>query len=325
MKKSIKHILLFLLAAWCLLILIYISVTISASIILGANDNQDFLYFLLHGAVNHGIAIVLMLTLIIAVAISIMPRRWWQWLLLTLAVGNVAVILGYALFLPKSQPCTAQMMADHYTSHLQEMNNLANHIRRNLPQRPLDSMKFGEDAAFIESYEFDEAGRFLRLVAGSPDFRGHDFLKKFAAEHNQDDVYPECSMSTRDEQVADSMLLILDIDKNRLQDLMHKAGVIGFNYNVGTTPIELIYAHYGTSRSYSFILYDRPLQEKEKEDLNRLDSNIVLNDTVVLRCDNYYVWLEFPEDNLLHIQPELVNKHMATCFPDKQQFRPSPQ
>lgn len=104
MKKSIKHILLFLLAAWCLLILIYISVTISASIILGANDNQDFLYFLLHGAVNHGIAIVLMLTLIIAVAISIMPRRWWQWLLLTLAVGNVAVILGYALFLPKSQP-----------------------------------------------------------------------------------------------------------------------------------------------------------------------------------------------------------------------------
>lgn len=51
----------------------------------------------------------------------------------------------------------------------------------------------------------------------------------------------------------------------------------------------------------------------------------MLNDTVVLRCDNYYVWLEFPEDNLLHIQPELVNKHMATCFPDKQQFRPSPQ
>ena len=92
-----------------------------------------------------------------------------------------------------------------------------------------------------------------------------------------------------------------------------------------TTPIELIFTHYGTSRSYSFILYDKPLQEKEKDDLNRLDSNIVLNDNVVLRCDNYYVWLEFPEDNLLHIQPELVNKYMATCFPDKQQFRPLPQ
>ena len=325
MKKSIKHILLSLLALWCLLILIYISVTISASIILGANDEQDFLYFLLHGAVNHAIAIVLMLTLVIAVAISVMPRRWWQWLLLMLVLGNVAVITGYGLLLPKPQPCTAQMMANHYTSHLQEINNLADCISQSLPRRTLDSMKFGADAAFIESYEFDEAGRFLRLVAGSPDFPGHEFFKIFAAEHGQDDVYTDCSMATHDEHIADSMLLILGIDKTRLQDLMHKAGVIGFNYNVGTTPIELIFTHYGTSRSYSFILYDRPLQENERNDLNRLDSNIVLNDTVVLRCDNYYVWLEFPEDNLLHIQPELVNKYMATCFPDKQQFRPLPQ
>ena len=252
-------------ALWCLLILIYISVTISASIILGANDEQDFLYFLLHGAVNHAIAIVLMLTLIIAVAISVMPQRWWQWLLLMLVLGNVAVITGYGLLLSKPQPCTAQMMANHYTSHLQEINNLADCISQSLPRRTLDSMKFGADAAFIESYEFDEAGRFLRLVAGSPDFLGHEFFKMFAAEHGQDDVYTDCSMATHDEHIADSMLL------------------------------------------------------------NRLDSNIVLNDTVVLRCDNYYVWLEFPEDNLLHIQPELVNKYMATCFPDKQQFRPLPQ
>ena len=137
----------------------------------------------------------------------------------------------------------------------------------------------------------------------SCEFDNYDFYhindKKVEADYDEDvicsftiDTY-QCS--TRDEQVADSMLMILGIDKTRLLTLMNQAGVKHFEAgNEQYHPIRLLYRRYSSDRIYWFELYDGrmdPLTLNEKLLLGR---DIILNDSVVFNCGSHGVLFHAP-------------------------------
>lgn len=303
--KAIKRIGKGILIIWCLLVLLYISRT-TLYIIFTSHDFQDYLYLLYDAGINSYIAILLIVSLLLAVAISIVPKRWWQWLLMILAIFNAVIVAAYGLFLPKPQPCTIQMMTDHYNSHSKEIQALTSFIN-----------KTADAWEYSFTYQNDDEWSFIYMETCSKEFQGHNFYEK----ENQKIADFDRSLcphflGTREEQIADSMLFALGIDRQRLKDLMRKAGIVGFSLHEGL-PTELIYKHYGLGKEYAYVLMDH-----SKEYLYRKsEGDIILNDSIRLRCNNFYVPFEFSENEMFYIQPQLLIKYMLDDFPDLEDYQ----
>ena len=289
---------------WCLLVLLYISRT-ALYIIFTSHDFQDYLYLLCDAGINTYIAIILIVSFLLAVAISVILRRWWQWLLLVLATFNIVIVAAYGFFLPKPQPCTAQMMTDHYNSHYKEIQALTSFINNTA-----DAWEYSF------TYQYDDEWSFIYMETCSKEFQGHDFYEK-EKQGIADIDKSLCPhfFGTREEQIADSMLLALGIDRKRLSGLMRQAGIVGFSLYEGL-PIELIYRHYGLGKEYAYVL-----MEHSKEYLyRRAEGDIILSDSIDLRCINHYVPFEFSAYDPFRLQPRLLIKYMLDDFPDRAQF-----
>lgn len=278
------------------LTLIYLTIGYTLSSLFEAENTEDLKLFAYELLGDYWFLAILVIALIITLAISVPPRRWWQWLFLGVFLLNVFVIAFLWLWLPTPQPVTGKEMEQYYVTHKGDFQRLIDYIKLETP----DSLLFDNR---IYEYEIDNDGRFVYMKAQSCEFDNYDFYhindKKVEADYDEDvicsftiDTY-QCS--TRDEQVADSMLMILGIDKTRLLTLMNQAGVKHFEAgNEQYHPIRLLYRRYSSDRIYWFELYNGrmdPLTLNEKLLLGR---DIILNDSVVFNCGSHGVLFHAP-------------------------------
>ena len=51
------------------------------------------------------------------------------------------------------------------------------------------------------------------------------------------------------------------------------------------------------------------------------EGDIILNDSIRLRCNNFYVPFEYSENEMFYIQPQLLIKYMLDDFPDLEDYQ----
>ena len=274
------------------LTLIYLTIGYSLPSLFEAENTEDLKLFAYELLGDYWFLAILVIALIITLAISIPPRRWWQWLFLGVFLLNVFVIAFLWLWI--------------------------DYIKLETP----DSLLFDNR---IYEYEIDNDSRFVYMKAQSCEFDNYDFYhindKKVEADYDENvicyftiDTY---QYSTRDEQVADSMLMILGIDKTRLLSLMNRAGIKHFEAgDEQYHPIRLLYRRYSSDRIYWFELYNGsmdPLTLNEKLSLGR---DIILNDSVVFTCGSHGVLFHAPFGS------SFIDKHYSSSvFPDIKDYQ----
>ena len=88
------------------LTLIYLTIGYTLSSLFEAENTEDLKLFAYELLGDYWFLAILVIALIITLAISVPPRRWWQWLFLGVFLLNVFVIAFLWLWLPTPQPVT---------------------------------------------------------------------------------------------------------------------------------------------------------------------------------------------------------------------------
>ena len=240
----------------------------------------------------------IVVALVAALLFSIPPRRWWQWLILGLFVANVLTVAFLALYLPSPKPMTAQMMKQYYETHKEALQQLRSYIKLDNP----DSLTL---PPCLASYEIDEKGRFKYISARSDQFHEYDFFYHRYHDDYVCELYTDPdSYSTSDELEADTMLMVLGLDKGHLHQLMQQAGTRSFQIDQDQEgdilDIAFLVGQYSSTVSYWLDIYDQPISS----DLE--PGSIKINDSVAITCpvdDSEYYNIT---GNLLRIKPTFL-------------------
>lgn len=263
------------LAVLCsVLALLYISLFFTLLTTQNAHYLVDLKWFAYGFFANPYFMTAIVIALIAALLVSIPPRRWWQWLILGLFIANGVTVAFLALYLPSTKPMTAQTMKQYYEIHKEDLQQLRSYIQLDNP----DSLMLPPR---LEIYEIDEKGRFKYISARSDEF--HEYV--FFNHRYHDDYICELytgpdSYSTNDELEADTMLLILGLDKGHLHQLMQQAATRSFQMlqEGDNQLVTFLVGQYSSSVSYWLEIYDQPI-------LSDLEpGSVKINDSVAMTC-----------------------------------------
>ena len=216
----------------------------------------------------------IVIALVLALLVSIPPRRWWQWLILGLFVANVLTVAFLALYLPSPKPMTAQMMKQYYETHKDDLQQLRSYIQLDNPDSLLLPPR-------LEIYEIDEKGRFKYISARYDKFHEYDFFNHRYHDDYVCELYTDPdSYSTSDEFEADTMLMVLGLDKGHLHKLMQQADTRSFQIDQEGYILDIAFlvGQYSSTVSYWLDIYDRPISS----DLE--SGSIKINDSVAMTC-----------------------------------------
>lgn len=271
-------------------ILLILSITAGiVSMGLSSHDSAEMIGLLMTniGALAWLWFISLPLLLIVFVSFlrcSIPPLYIYKKVVLSLHLFNVVLWFVFYILLPKTEPCDAAIMEEHYKNHHDDMHDLVRYVRSSLD----------DSCSIVLQYRDNE-------------------VQTFTIANNSE---RKTCTGIKDQQELEKILQTVGLSMQELamiQEKMHKAGIIGIDIEKNpisrrmTAKSELQFRWFGKN-IYQFALYDYPLKEKERDEVLRLHQFILYNDSVVFESYGDYCDLRgFPDKDKFQPQNE-VNK-----------------